>query len=163
MATPVIPDFITVHLGRPDSSAKNVRVPFTGYIKNVASSEVYPTWPENSLRANIYAQISLALNRIYTEYYRSRGYNFDITNSTAYDQAYIDGRDIFGNISRIVDEIFNSYITKGNQIQPYFAEYCDGKTSPARECRSGGPSPWQTRAELRYRYSAIITARISTL
>ena len=90
MATPVIPDFITVHLGRPDSSAKNVRVPFTGYIKNVASSEVYPTWPENSLRANIYAQISLALNRIYTEYYRSRGYNFDITNSTAYDQAYID-------------------------------------------------------------------------
>lgn len=139
MATPVIPDFITVHLGRPDSSAKNVRVPFTGYIKNVASSEVYPTWPENSLRANIYAQISLALNRIYTEYYRSRGYNFDITNSTAYDQAYIDGRDIFGNISRIVDEIFNSYITKGNQIQPYFAEYCDGRTVTCK-----GMSQWGT-------------------
>ena len=139
MATPVIPDFITVHLGRPDSSAKNVRVPFTGYIKNVASSEVYPTWPENSLRANIYAQMSLALNRIYTEYYRSRGYNFDITNSTAYDQAYIDGRDIFGNISRIVDEIFNSYITKGNQIQPYFAEYCDGKNVTCK-----GMSQWGT-------------------
>lgn len=139
MATPVIPDFITVHLGRPDSSAKNVRVPFTGYIKNVASSEVYPTWPENSLRANIYAQISLALNRIYTEYYRSRGYNFDITNSTAYDQAYIDGRDIFGNISRIVDEIFNSYITKGDQIQPYFAEYCDGRTVTCK-----GMSQWGT-------------------
>ena len=139
MATPVIPDFITVHLGRPDSSAKNVRVPFTGYIKNVASSEVYPTWPENSLRANIYAQISLALNRIYTEYYRSRGYNFDITNSTAYDQAYIDGRDIFGNISRIVDEIFNSYIPKGNQIQPYFAEYCDGKNVTCK-----GMSQWGT-------------------
>lgn len=139
MATPVIPDFITVHLGRPDSSEKNVRVPFTGYIKNVASSEVYPTWPENSLRANIYAQISLALNRIYTEYYRSRGYNFDITNSTAYDQAYIDGRDIFGNISRIVDEIFNSYITKGNQIQPYFAEYCDGKNVTCK-----GMSQWGT-------------------
>lgn len=139
MATPVIPDFITVHLGRPDSSVKNVRVPFTGYIKNVASSEVYPTWPENSLRANIYAQISLALNRIYTEYYRSRGYNFDITNSTAYDQAYIDGRDIFGNISRIVDEIFNSYITKGNQIQPYFAEYCDGKNVTCK-----GMSQWGT-------------------
>lgn len=139
MSTPVIPDFITVHLGRPDSSAKNVRVPFTGYIKNVASSEVYPTWPENSLRANIYAQISLALNRIYTEYYRSRGYNFDITNSTAYDQAYIDGRDIFGNISRIVDEIFNSYITKGNQIQPYFAEYCDGKNVTCK-----GMSQWGT-------------------
>lgn len=139
MSTPVIPDFITVHLGRPDSSAKNVWVPFTGYIKNVASSEVYPTWPENSLRANIYAQISLALNRIYTEYYRSRGYNFDITNSTAYDQAYIDGRDIFGNISRIVDEIFNSYITKGNQIQPYFAEYCDGKNVTCK-----GMSQWGT-------------------
>ena len=139
MSTPVIPDFITVHLGRPDSSAKNVRVSFTGYIKNVASSEVYPTWPENSLRANIYAQISLALNRIYTEYYRSRGYNFDITNSTAYDQAYIDGRDIFGNISRIVDEIFNSYITKGNQIQPYFAEYCDGKNVTCK-----GMSQWGT-------------------
>ena len=163
MATPVIPDFITVHLGRPDSSAKNVRVPFTGYIKNVASSEVYPTWPENSLRANIYAQISLALNRIYTEYYRSRGYNFDITNSTAYDQAYIDGRDIFGNISRIVDEIFNSYITKGNQIQ--FSLRVLAKNVTCKwNVAVGGPSPWQTRAELRYKYStAIITARISTL
>ena len=79
MVTPVIPDFITVHLGRPNSDAANVRVPFTEYIKNVASSEIYPTWPENALRANIYAQISFALNRIYTEYYRSRGYNVDIT------------------------------------------------------------------------------------
>lgn len=125
--TPVIPDYITVHLGSPSSNARNVRVPFTDYIKNVASSELYPSWPEEALRANIYAQISFALNRIFTEYYRSRGYNFDITNSTSYDQAYIDGRDIYSNISRIVDELFNDYVTKGNQIQPYFTEYCDGR------------------------------------
>lgn len=139
MPTPIIPEYITVHLGRPDSNARNVRVPFTDYIKNVASSEIYPTWPENALRANIYAQISFALNRIYTEYYRSRGYDFDITNSTAYDQAYVDGRNIFSNISRIVDELFNDYVTKGNQIQPYFTEYCDGRNVTCR-----GMSQWGT-------------------
>ena len=85
--TPVIPEFITVHLGAPNSSAPNVTVPFIDYIKNVASSEIYPTWPENALRANIYAQISFALNKIYTEFYRSRGYDFDITNTTQFDQA----------------------------------------------------------------------------
>ncbi len=139
MPTPIIPEYITVHLGRPDSNARNVRVPFTDYIKNVASSEIYPTWPENAIRANIYAQISFALNRIYTEYYRSRGYDFDITNSTAYDQAYVDGRNIFSNISRIVDELFNDYVTKGNQIQPYFTEYCDGRNVTCR-----GMSQWGT-------------------
>ncbi len=139
MPTPVIPDYITVHLGRPNSPARNVRVPFTDYIKNVASSEIYPTWPENALRANIYAQVSFALNRIFTEYYRSRGYDFDITNSTAYDQAYVDGRDIFSNISKIVDELFNDYVTKGNQIQPYFTEYCDGRTVSCK-----GLSQWGT-------------------
>lgn len=137
--TPVIPDYITVHLGSPNSNARNVRIPFTEYIKNVASSELYPSWPEEALRANIYAQISFALNRIYTEYYRSRGYNFDITNSTSYDQAYIDGRDIYSNISRIVDELFNDYVTKGNQIQPYFTEYCDGRNVTCR-----GLSQWGT-------------------
>ena len=86
---PVIPENITVHLGPPGSTAENVTVPFSDYIKNVASSEIYPTWPENALRANIYAIISFALNRIYTEWYPSRGYNFDITNSTAYDQAFV--------------------------------------------------------------------------
>ena len=100
---PVIPEYITVHLGPPGSNAQNVRVPFSDYVKNVASSEIYPTWPENAIRANIYAQISYALNRVYTEYYRSRGYDFDITNSTQYDQSYVQGRDIFENISRIVD------------------------------------------------------------
>ncbi len=126
---PFIPESITVHLGSPDSSAPNVTVPFSDYIKNVASSEVYPTWPEAALRANILAQITFALNRIYTEYYRSRGYSFDITNSTAIDQAYVDGRDIFENISRIVDEIFDNYITRGVGVEPIFALYCNGTTT----------------------------------
>lgn len=137
--TPVIPNYITVHLGSPNSNAPNVRVPFTDYIKNVASSEIYPSWPESAIRANILAQISFALNRIFSEYYRSRGYDFDITNSTAYDQAYIDGRDVFSNISQIVDEIFNDYVTKGNQIQPYFTEYCDGRNVTCK-----GMSQWGT-------------------
>ena len=123
---PTIPEFITVHLGPPASNAENIRVTFPDYIKNVASSEIYPTWPENAIRANIYAQISYALNRVYTEYYRSRGYNFDITNSTQYDQAFVKNRDIFENISRIVDEIFNDYVVKQGQVQPYFTQYCAG-------------------------------------
>ncbi len=128
MAVVTIPEYITVHLGRPNQPARNVTVPFIDYIKNVASSEIYPTWPENAIRANIYAQVTFALNRIFTEYYRSRGYDFDITNSTQYDQAYVDGRDIFTNISRLVDELFNDYVTKGTQIQPYFTQYCNGTT-----------------------------------
>jgi peptidoglycan hydrolase-like protein with peptidoglycan-binding domain len=123
---PRIPDSITVHLGPPDSNAQNVTLSFADYIKNVASSEIYPTWPESALRANIYAQISFAMNRIYTEYYRSRGYNFDITNTTSRDQNFVFGRDIFDNISEIVDEIFNSYVRRQGTIQPYFTQYCDG-------------------------------------
>ena len=112
MAAPYIPEYITVHLGTPGSSAQNVTVPFIDYIKNVASSEIYPTWPENSIRSNIYAQLSYALNRYYTEFYRSQGYDFDITSSTAYDQAYVQGREIFENISQIVNEIFDSFIVR---------------------------------------------------
>ena len=123
---PVIPESITVHLGAPSAPAENVTVGFADYIKNVASSEIYPTWPESALRANIYAQISFALNRIYTEYYRSRGYDFDITNSTSVDQSFVYGRDIFDNISEIVDEIFNDYIARQGFIEPLFALYCDG-------------------------------------
>ena len=108
--TPTIPETVTVHLGAPDSNAPNVTVSFADYIKNVASSEIFPTWPESAIRANIYAQISFALNRIYTDYYRSRGYDFDITNSIGIDQSFVNGRDIFENISQIVDEIFNDYI-----------------------------------------------------
>lgn len=123
---PIVPEFITVHLGKPNAEARNVRVPFAQYIKNVASSEIYPTWPENALRANIYAEITFALNRVYTEHYRSRGYDFDITNSTQFDQYYVEGRDIFENISRVVDDIFNDYVVKQGQIQPYFTQYCAG-------------------------------------
>lgn len=107
---PYIPETITVHLGEPDQPAENVTVPFIDYIKNVASSEIYPTWPESALRANILAQISFALNRVYTEYYRSRGYSFNITNSTAIDQSFVNGRNYFDTISQIVDEIFNDYL-----------------------------------------------------
>ncbi len=134
---PVIPETVTVHLGRPNESARNVTVPFVDYIKNVASSEIYPTWPESALRANIYAQISFALNRIYTEYYRSRGYDFDITNSTSIDQSFVYGRDIFENISQIVDDIFDSYIRRQGSVEPLFALYCDGI-----EVQCNGLSQW---------------------
>lgn len=123
---PFIPENITVHLGAPNSNAPNVTLPFIDYISNVASSEIYPTWPEEAIRANIYAQISFALNRVYTEFYRSRGYDFDITNSTAYDQSFVNGRDIFENISRIVGDIFNSYLVRQGNVEPLFAQYCDG-------------------------------------
>lgn len=123
---PTIPENITVHLGAPGSSAANVTLPFPDYIKNVASSEVYPTWPESAIRANIYAQISFALNRVYTEFYRNQGYDFDITSSTAYDQAFVNGRDIFENISKIVDEIFDSYVRRQGFVEPLFTAYCDG-------------------------------------
>lgn len=136
-----IPETVTVHLGAPDAAAENVTVPFIDYIKNVASSEIYPTWPRESLEANIIAQISLTLNRIYTEWYRSRGYNFDITNSTAFDQAFIFGRNFFDEMSVIVDEIFNRYLTRPNNIEPLFASYCNGTTTTC-----AGMSQWGTVA-----------------
>ena len=126
---PIIPEMITVHLGPPSSNAQNVRVPFSDYIKNVASSEIYPTWSPSAIRANVLAQISFALNRIYTEYYRSRGYDFDITNSTAYDQSFVYGRDYFENVSQIVDDIFNDYLRREGNIEPLFAQYCNGTTT----------------------------------
>lgn len=126
---PTIPENITVHLGEPDEAARNITVSFTDYISNVAASELYPTWPKNALIANIYAIISFALNRIYNEWYPSKGYNFDITNSPKYDQAYTANRSTYENIDSIVGEIFNNYIVKGSQIQPYFTKYCDGRVS----------------------------------
>ena len=125
-ATPVIPETITVHLGRPNTPAPNVTVPFTEYIKNVASNEIYPTWPENAIRANMLAQITFALNRVYTEYYRSRGYDFDITDNTSIDQKFVYGGEIYDNISRIADEIFNNYIVRTGSIAPLYAQFCDG-------------------------------------
>ena len=123
---PTIPDKIVIHLGPPNSDAPNVTESFADYIKNVASSEVYPTWPEEALRANILAQISVALNRVYTGFYRNQGKDFDITNSPAYDQTYVYQRDIFENISELVDEIFDSYIRRKGSVEPLFAEFCDG-------------------------------------
>ncbi len=147
---PFIPRTITVHLGPPDSNAENVTVNFPDYIKNVASSEIYPTWPENALRANIYAITTFALNRIYTEHYRSRGYNFDITNSTSYDQAFVKGRDIFSSISRLVDELFNDYVVKAGTISPYFTQYCSGKGVNCKGLKQWGTVDLANRGYLPY-------------
>lgn len=125
---PYVPERITVHLGPPDATAANVTVSFVDYVKNVASSEIYPTWDESALRANILAIISFALNRVYTEFYRSRGYNFEITNSTAYDQAFVNGRNTFENIDAIVDNIFNDYIRRQGFVEPLAAKFCNGTT-----------------------------------
>ncbi len=123
----IIPEFITVHMGAPNSNAKNYTVPYKDYIKNVASCEIYSTWPSNAIRANIYAIISFTLNRVYTEWYRGKGKDFTITSSTAYDHAFNYGRNIFKNISNIVDEIFSTYMRRPGAKQPLFAQYCDGK------------------------------------
>ncbi len=136
---PFIPLNITVHLGTPDEDAANVTLPFPDYIKNVASSEIYPTWPETALRANIYAITSFALNRIYTEWYRARGYPFDITAVTQYDQKFIEGREIYDNISRLVDELFDDYIRREGRIEPLFAAFCNGTTVTC-----SGLSQWGT-------------------
>ncbi|HJA26007.1 MAG TPA: peptidoglycan-binding protein [Candidatus Fournierella merdigallinarum] len=161
LTAPIIPATITVHLGKPAASAQNVTVSFRKYIANVASSEVYPTWPEQALRANIHAQISLALNRIFTEWYPSKGYTFNITNSTSYDQYYVHGRNVFKVMERITDEIFNTYVRRTGTIEPYYTEYCDGKSVTC-----AGMKQWGTvdRAEegmnalqiLRYYYGSNI-------
>lgn len=121
-----VPTHITVHLGPPASPAANIVVPYTRYIKTVSSSELYPTWPPEALKANIFAIQSFTLNRVYTEFYRSRGFDFDITNSPSYDQAFISGREIFGSISSLVDNFFNRYIVRAEQVQPLAAQYCSG-------------------------------------
>lgn len=126
---PYIPQFITVHLGTPNSDAENVTVSFVDYVKNVASSEIYPTWGESALRANMLAITSFALNRVYTEFYRSRGYDYDITNSTAYDQYFVKGRSIFDNISRLADELFNDYLRRPGFVEPLAAKFCNGTTA----------------------------------
>lgn len=127
--TPFIPETITVHLGFPDSNAPDVVVDFAYYVKNVASSEIYPTWNVSALRANIYAIVSFALNRIYTEWYRSRGYDFDITSTTQFDQKFINGREYFENISYLVDELFNDYVRRKGRVEPLFTAFCNGTTT----------------------------------
>ncbi len=125
---PYIPSYITVHLGAPDSAAENVTVSFRDYVKNVASSEVYPTWDPSALRANILAITSFALNRVYTEFYRSRGYPFDITNNTAYDQQFVEGRNFFDSISVLVDTLYDDYLRRIGSIEPLAAKFCSGTT-----------------------------------
>ena len=147
---PYIPETITVHLGSPNSSANNITVPFTDYIKNVASSEIYPTWGESALRANILAIISFALNRVYTEYYRSRGYDFDITNSTAIDQSFVAGRSYFENISQLVDELFSSYLRRPGFIEPLAAKFCNGTTVTCE-----GLSQWGSEALSQEGYNSV--------
>ena len=136
---PFIPETITVHLGAPDSPAPNVTLDFASYIKNVASSEIFPTWPESALRANIYAITSFALNRIYTEWYRSRGYDFDITATTQFDQKFINGREYFENISYLVDELYNDYVRRQGSVEPLFTAFCNGTTTTC-----DGLSQWGT-------------------
>lgn len=150
---PYVPQNITVHLGPPAAIASNVTVSFPDYVKNVASSEVYPTWRENALRANILAIISYALNRVYTEFYRSRGYAFDITSSTAYDQNFVYGRSFFSTIERIVDEIFNNYLRRSGTLEPLPAKFCNGTTVTC-----SGLSQWgsQNLAQQGYSYIRII-------
>ena len=150
---PFVPQQITVHLGAPNSSAANVTVPFIDYVKNVASSEIYPTWEDAALRANILAIVSFALNRVYTEFYRSRGYDFDITNSTAYDQYFVNGRSIFQNVGRIVDEFFNDYLRRPGFVEPLAAKFCNGTTVTCE-----GLSQWgsQNLALQGYNYVDII-------
>ena len=139
--TPYVPQSITVHLGPPGADAENVTVSFPDYVKNVASSEIYPTWELAAIRANVLAIISFALNRVYTEYYPSRGYPFNITSSTAYDQKFIKGRSIFENISQVVDSIFNSYIRRIGFVEPLAAKFCNGTTTTC-----DGLSQWGSQA-----------------
>ena len=146
---PYVPQQITVHLGAPSAYAANVTVPFADYVKNVASSEIYPTWEESALRANILAIVSYALNRVYTEFYRSRGYDFDITNNTAYDQAFVNGRSFFDNISRLVDELFNDFLRRPGFVEPLAAKFCNGTTVTCE-----GLSQWGSQNLARQGYNS---------
>lgn len=136
---PIVPNTITVHLGEPDEAVPNVTVPFQEYISNVLSNEIYPTWPRNAIIANAYAVISFTMNRIYNEWYRSKGYNFDITSSPKFDQTYVHLDATYENIDDIVGEIFNNYIYREGQVQPLFTTYCDGRI---KTCT--GLSQWGT-------------------
>lgn len=147
---PYVPQRITVHLGAPSSNAANVTVNFVDYVKNVASSEIYPTWEEAALRANILAIVSFALNRVYTEFYRSRGYNFDITNSTAYDQFFVNGRSYFTNVARLVDELFDDYLRRPGFVEPLAAKFCNGTTVTCE-----GLSQWGSQNLARQGYDTV--------
>lgn len=124
----VIPEYVVVHDGAPaDSTAQNYYIRYRDYIKNVASSEIYATWPRETIKANVLAIMSFTLNRVYTEWYRNKGYDFTITSSTAFDHKWIYGRNIFESISQVVDEIFENYLSRPNVRQPILTQYCDGQ------------------------------------
>ena len=154
VVVPYIPTNITVHLGAPRQSAPNVTVSFQDYIKNVASSEIYPTWEPAAIRANVLAQISFALNRVYTQFYRSQGYDFDITNTTAYDQKFIRDRNIFESISVIVDDIFDNYIRRIGFVEPLSAKFCNGTTTTC-----AGLSQWGSQELAQRGYDSIAILR----
>ena len=148
----VIPEYIIVHDGAPsDNTANNYYIKYRDYIKNVASSEIYATWPDATLRANILAIMSFTLNRVYTEWYRNKGYEFTITSSTAFDHKFVYGRNIYSNISRIVDEMFQNYLSRPNVRQPILTQYCDGE----RVTCSGWMTQWGSKYLGDQNYSAI--------
>lgn len=148
----VIPEYVVVHDGPPsDSSAQNYYVRYADYIKNVASSEIYATWPEDTIYANILAIMSFTLNRVFTEWYRNKGYDFTITSSTAFDHKWVSGRNIFENISVMVDDIFNNYLSRPGVIQPILTQYCDGR----RVTCPNWLSQWGSKALGDQGYSAI--------
>ena len=147
----VVPEFVIVHDGRPGESANDYWVPYATYIKNVASSEVYSTWHENALLANILAIMSFTLNRVYTEWYPSKGYPFTITSSTAYDQKYVHGRNIYESISQAVDSVFTNYVTRPDIVQPLLTQYCDGR----RVSCPGWLSQWGSEELAQQGYSAL--------
>ena len=150
----VVPEYVIVHDGPVgDTSAENYYVRYKDYIKNVASSEIYATWPEDTIRANVLAIMSFTLNRVYTEWYRNKGYDYTITSSTAYDHKWIRGRNIFDSIDRIVDELFENYLSRPNVRQPILTQYCDGKQV---QCRNRGwMTQWGSKALGDQGYSAI--------
>ena len=150
----VIPEFVVVHDGPPsDPNAANYYVRYRDYIKNVASSEIYSTWPDSTLRANILAIMSFTLNRVYTEWYRNKGYDYTITSSTAYDHKWINGRNIFESIDRIVDELFENYLSRPDVRQPILTQYCDGRQVQCRD--RGWMTQWGSKALGDQGYSAI--------
>lgn len=136
---PLIPEFITVHLGAPDEEAENITVPFPDYIKNVVSGSVYPTWPQSAIWANIYSQITFALNRIYSKWYPDQGYNFDVTNVKEFDQSYVPGRTIYKNISMAVDGMFTNYLIRRGQNMPAYTPICNENS---QDCK--GLKPWES-------------------
>lgn len=153
---PVIPEYVIVHEGVPsDTTARNLYIPFKDYIKNVASCEIYSTWPANTIRANILAMLSFTLNRIYTEWYRGKGYDFTITNSTAFDQAFVYQRNIYEEISVLVDELFTNFITKPDIRQPLLTQYCDG----TRTTCPGWLSQWGSKTLGDQGYDAVSILR----